>query len=76
MSGCQRHRSYSRAFSYQPLASEIGMRILKAGGNAADAAVAVAAALNGQLLHFLFSCFARGPPLSSPLPSPPLAVCT
>lgn len=32
--------------SSQPLASEIGVRILKAGGNAADAAVAVAAALN------------------------------
>eukprot|EP00753_Platysulcus_tardus_P003907 PLAT12502.23.p1 GENE.PLAT12502.23~~PLAT12502.23.p1 ORF type:complete len:547 (+),score=202.28 PLAT12502.23:155-1795(+) len=29
----------------QPLASEIGLRILKAGGNAADAAVAIAAAL-------------------------------
>ena len=33
--------------SSQPLASEIGLRVLKAGGNAADAAVAVAAALNG-----------------------------
>ena len=32
--------------SSQPLATEIGVRILKAGGNAADAAVAVAAALN------------------------------
>eukprot|EP00047_Mylnosiga_fluctuans_P005422 m.240392 g.240392 ORF g.240392 m.240392 type:complete len:540 (-) comp13660_c0_seq1:152-1771(-) len=32
--------------SSQPLASEIGIRILQAGGNAADAAVAVAAALN------------------------------
>ena len=30
----------------QPLAAEAGQRILKAGGNAADAAVAVAAALN------------------------------
>lgn len=29
----------------QPLAAEAGLRILKAGGNAADAAVAVAAAL-------------------------------
>jgi gamma-glutamyltranspeptidase/glutathione hydrolase len=29
----------------QPLAAEAGMRILQAGGNAADAAVAVAAAL-------------------------------
>ena len=32
--------------SSQPLASEAGMRVLQAGGNAADAAVAVAAALN------------------------------
>lgn len=30
----------------QPLASQAGIRILEAGGNAADAAVAVAAALN------------------------------
>lgn len=30
----------------QPLAAEAGLRILQAGGNAADAAVAVAAALN------------------------------
>ena len=32
--------------SSQPLASEIGLRILQKGGNAADAAVAVAATLN------------------------------
>ena len=32
--------------SSQPLASEAGLRILQAGGNAADAAVATAAALN------------------------------
>ncbi len=30
----------------QPLAAEIGLQVLKSGGNAADAAVAVAAALN------------------------------
>ena len=32
--------------SSQPLATEVGVRVLKAGGNAADAAVAVAACLN------------------------------
>ncbi|GAH65883.1 unnamed protein product, partial [marine sediment metagenome] len=32
--------------SSQPLASEIGLRVLQQGGNAADAAVAVAATLN------------------------------
>lgn len=32
--------------SSQPLATDVGAGILKAGGNAADAAVAVAAALN------------------------------
>ena len=30
----------------QPLAAEIGLQVLRQGGNAADAAVAVAAALN------------------------------
>lgn len=29
-------------------ASEAGLRILKAGGNAMDAAIAIAAALNGE----------------------------
>ncbi len=33
--------------STQPLASDIGLNIIKAGGNAIDAAVAMAAALNG-----------------------------
>lgn len=31
---------------FQPLAAQAGIRILEAGGNATDAAVAVAAALN------------------------------
>ena len=34
------------ASTSQPLASEIGVRVLQRGGNAADAAVAIAAALN------------------------------
>jgi gamma-glutamyltranspeptidase / glutathione hydrolase len=34
----------------QPLAAECGLSILKAGGNAVDAAVAVAAAMNGALV--------------------------
>lgn len=33
-------------FSLKPLAAEAGLTILKQGGNAADSAVAIAAALN------------------------------
>jgi len=40
--------------STQPLATDIGLDIIKAGGNAMDAAVAMAAALNGagNIAHF------------------------
>lgn len=37
---------YSSLFPSQSLAAQAGLRILEQGGNAADAAVAVAAALN------------------------------
>ena len=38
--------SHGAIATSQPLASEIGLRVLKAGGNAADACVAAVAALN------------------------------
>lgn len=40
------HARHGMVASSQPLATEIGMRILKQGGNAVDAAIAVAATLN------------------------------
>lgn len=40
------HATHGMVSSSQPLASQIGLDILKKGGNAADAAVAVAASLN------------------------------
>ena len=40
------HSSNGMVACTQPLAAQAGQRILRAGGNAADAAVAVAAALN------------------------------
>lgn len=57
--------------SSQPLASEAGLRILQQGGTAADAAVAMAAALN-----VTEPCSTGIGALGGHLPPAPFATCT
>lgn len=51
----------------QPLAAEVGLNVLKEGGNVVDAAVAVAAAMNGGC-HVGLAWGYCEPACPSPLP--------